>query len=208
MRSKFLVVACLLWVGFCSPAWGISLAINPSSTSITVGDMFDVAVEISGLDSENLAEFDLDILFDDTVLNFNSYMLGTELGDFSLFEADNLSLGNDTDGKVNLAALSFIWPDLTDPFYPLGFWVDQPSSFTLATIVFDGISAGTSAFSIDGGYILGDEEASPLFFDSIISASITVANGTTPIPEPGSIFLLGAGLIGVVGIIRKRGNRN
>ena len=28
-------------------------------------------VEISGLDSENLAEFDLDILFDDTVLNFN-----------------------------------------------------------------------------------------------------------------------------------------
>ncbi|MFC1615390.1 cohesin domain-containing protein [Patescibacteria group bacterium] len=182
----FLISVCCvcMFAVLSNQAWAGIVSFNPSSSSIGVGDPIDIDINISGLEIDNLATFDFNINYDDTVLNFVDYALGSELGDISIGDADDWSLGNLGGGVINLTEESWLWDfDL------------QPDSFTLATVSFTGNSIGISPLSFSN-VILGDDWGDPL--------SATLERGSVNVvPIPSTCLLLLFGLVGMVGIKRK-----
>lgn len=154
-------------------AWAIALSFSPSTSFFDVGDSIDVDIIISGMETDNLAEFSFDINYDDSILTFDSYVLGTELTD-PFWGQDDWSLGDRGGGIINLSELSWLMD-----------FSSQPDVFRLATVSFTGLTLGTSSLSFSN-VILGDDWGDPLSAD--------LETGTvSPVPEPATILLLGTG---------------
>lgn len=166
---------------------GVSLTLSPSASLIHTGDSLEVDVIISGLENDDLGTFDFNITYDTSVLDFDSYLLGDGLGDLDAGDAADWSRGDLGDGKINFSELSFLWN--------LDF---QSDTFTLATLIFMGSSAGTSALSFSD-VILSDGVGSSLS-SAYGSGTIGVSEEA---PELGTIFLIGSGLIGLARLRRK-----
>lgn len=183
--NKNLIILCLVCaaVFLCNPAWAITLSFNPSTTSVDVGDLIDLDIVISGMESDNLSSFDFNIIYDPAVLTFDSYTLGSELGNIGFFEADDLSWGDLGGGVINLKEFSWL--------FDFSF---QPDAFTLATVSFIGSTPGASLLSFSD-VILGDDWGFPLTAN-LESGSVDVS---IPIPEPTTVILLGIGVLGLAG---------
>ena len=168
-------------------AQAATLSFLPDYDSITVGETISVDVEISGLESVDLAGFDLDVSFDDSVLDFTGYTLYDELGAIPA-DAWDLSNGDDGFGTINLAEMSWLW-DLSG----------QSDSFTLATLTFEGLEVGCSDLTFTYAD-LSDDWGDVITIDSLGDGSVDV----NPVPLPGAVWLLGSGLAGLVGLKRRK----
>ncbi|MGD2116998.1 MAG: cohesin domain-containing protein [Chromatiales bacterium] len=183
--NEFVVRVCLLGAlalgaGNASAAM---LSFDGPST-VTVGSTFSVDVVASGFDTLDLGGFDLDVLFDDTMLSFVDYSLGVELTDLSVGQLD-LGLGEYATGVVNLAELSAL----------LDFSA-QPDEFVIATLTFAAPTKGVT--TLDFGYVgLTDDLGLPITDTSLGSLDISA------VPEPATALLLIPGLVGLVGLRRK-----
>lgn len=186
--NKILIGLCLVCaaVFLCNPVWATTLSFNPSAASINVGDFIDLDIVISGLENDNLSSFDFNVNYDPTLLTFEFYTLGSGLGDISFFEADDLSFGDLGGGVINLAEFSWLFD------FSL-----QPNEFTLATVSFTGSGPGVSLLSFSDVLLYDDFFPANLLSANLESGPVTV---TAVIPEPATILLLGAGLIGFVGL--------
>jgi hypothetical protein len=192
-RNKLLAqVGIFTFLISASAAQALTIEISPPAQTVSVGSIFSVDVGISGLgfsSAPSLSTFDLDISFDPTIIGFNSISFGDPvLGDqLDLFGFGSLtSFDNSLPGIVNMFELSFDLPSELDAF--------QADSFTLATLTFDALSAGTSFLGIPF-MILGDSFGSPLAASSI--AGTATVSPTATVPEPGTIVLLVLGLFGM-----------
>jgi hypothetical protein len=150
-------------------------------------------ITISGLGSHDLAAFDLNLNYDDTLLTFDSYILTNELGSFSdpagiAPDAEDWSLGDDGFGTVNLAVVSY----RSD-------FSSQPDAFTLATLSFSGDESAMADISLSD-IVLSDAFGYPISF-TVSGTDITVPRPNV-VPIPGTIWLLGTGLC-AVGVRRK-----
>lgn len=163
----------------------IELSIEPAMSRLASGESLDVEIRIAGLDTDDLGAFDLDLSFDPTVLQYQSYSLGVELadpdplfsglGDFS----DDSSAGS---GILTLAESSML-VDLTG----------QPDAFTLASVSFLAQQPGTSSLTFSRIELYdGSLSVNPLQVSS-------VTNGSVAVPVPGTLLLmpLGLGLLAV-----------
>jgi hypothetical protein len=190
-------VALALWQG---TAQAISLNLVPSPQTTFLGNTIDVAVTISDLGNgvaPSLSTYDLDISFDNTILDFNSVafgdpVLGDQLDLFlgSLTESEEPSLG-----VVNLFELSLDLSQDLDSF--------QADSFTLATLTFDTIATGISPLNLSI-VDLGDAFGAPLEAEAEVDdRSVTVSSRPLGIPEP-SFSLVGFGLtVGLGALLSK-----
>lgn len=194
VKGFFVLIGVIFSAAFlCSQSWALSLSFNPSSSSINVGDSIDIGIVVSGLEAGvDLGAFDISINYDSTILGFNTYTLGNGLGDVAAGDADNLSSGDDGAGNINLAELSYLW-DLSS----------QPDSFTLATISFSGIGAGTSPL-LFSNVTLSDYWGYPLTATTENGSVSIIASSTAPVPEPATMLLMATGLAGMFGISRKK----
>ena len=176
--------AVCLVIAFGNYVAGATLSFDPSTSTIGIGDQIGIDINVSGLEDVDLGAFDLNLNYEDTLLSFESYVLGDVLGDIP-GDADDWSLGDLGGGVINLAELSY-----------LDYFSSQPDAFFLATVFFTGSAMGTSSLFFSD-VDLGDQLGDPITGPSLETGSLTV------VPVPAVLWLLGSGLIGLVGFRRK-----
>ena len=185
-------------LAFAAPASAdpITLSFNPVNQSVNPGSPLFVALTISGLGaftSPSLGVYDLDVLFDPSILSltnvtFGDPVLGSQL---DLFGLGNIAQATSGTGFVNLFELSFDLPTDLDSL--------QPDSFILAILHFNALGSGTSPLTINVNAI-GDSLGTPL-------AAQVQQGSVTVVPEPGTVALFSAGLA-ASGVVRRRRGAN
>ena len=165
--------------------WAISLSFTPSASEIGIGESLSIDLVISDMQNDDLGYFEFDVNYDDSILEFDSYTLGSGLGDIALGDADDWSFGDLGAGTINLIELSY----LSD----LSF---QADFFTLATLSFTSLAAGTSPVSFSN-IVLSDAYGGALSAD-LMSSSV---DASASVPEPTTLLLFGTG-IAAFGVIR------
>jgi len=176
------------------------VSLSPSVSSQTLGGMFSLDVKISGLGSEIVSVFDLNIYFNPAQLKAVSYSLGPGLGgswtdlglvpgapgsptdSFDLFAYSNLVIPGDPASDDLLAA------------------VQDDDGFVMMTLNFEAVGAGVSQvwFGTDANErdVVGRNEA---FLNGVQFQSACVAvnsptggnNECRQVPEPSTYALLG-----------------
>ena len=186
-----------------NPAGAINLSFVAQDSEIQVGDQISIDIVVSELDDYVIAGFDFFVNFDDSILDFNSYVLGEGLGDLSLFdsngdpiEAEDWSELNGVpaytlgSGQIHLAEFSWLLEDALAS-------LQGDPSFTLATILLTGSGVGYSELSfsseIAGEFCGANIPVTPYQGSVDVSA----------VPEPSTCLLLGFGLLAMIGLRKK-----
>lgn len=152
-----------------------TIGFSPASPLLFAsGDLVDVDVVVSGLAGDIVAAYDLDIAYDDTALQFDDFVFGALLGGpVDSFQYFPFAAG----GVIDIA--EFSW--LTDAQVAA---LQDGNSVTLGTLKFTALADGPS--SLD--FIWGPGQ------DVKGAGNVVII---PVIPEPGTLLLLGTGLVGL-----------
>jgi hypothetical protein len=202
-RSVLLTVMVVFLYSYAT-AHAVLLSFVPASQSVVIGSAVSIDLVISGLGDHmppSLSTFDLDVSFDPAIVTLATTDTdGDGVIDSVVLDPtgqlDVLGLGGNPmsaqlvgPGTLNLFDLSLDDPVDLDTL--------QAGTFPLATITFGSIGLGTSSLDVLIN-ALGDAEGNPLPAD-VSAGSITVTQSSVQTPEPSTIFLLGACLLGLLG---------
>lgn len=187
--KRFLFIFFLLYfMAAVAQAFGASVSLLPDSQTIGVGDTADFDLYISGLGSyeaPSLGAFELDIMFDQNILAFESLIFGPYLG------YSDSSVDTATPGVVGLDEVSLI-PDSTLDLL-------QPASFNLANLTFTMINLGFSDLILEN-VVLSDP------FGQVITEPMLQGAKVYPVPVPCTFLLLLGGVAGLAGLRKKLRN--
>jgi hypothetical protein len=163
------------------------VSLQPTSSTISTGDIATVDVDISGVN--DLYAYQFDVLFGAAVSatseNEGSFLLGGGTTFFVPGAVDNLG------GSVTATANTLI-----------GAISGVDGSGTLVVLQFTGVDPGTTSIDL-ANVILLDSNFNSIDF-STENASVTVQGGGVPASEPSGLLLLGMGLITLVGFARRK----
>jgi hypothetical protein len=169
----------------------VILSLDPATQSSPGGELISVTLRIDGLGDGvplSLAAYDMDIEFDSSALSFAGYGMFDGLG--GPLDADDLSWGEYAPGIINVAEISYL-----DTF---DLWDFQPDGFALVELFFTPLKNATSDISIVFAEL----------FDASGSVDpinvIGVNNASVEVPAPGTIMLMGLGLLAMV--VRQKRN--
>ncbi len=198
MKKMLLCVAVFGMVMSAVPhmAEALTIGFSPATATVEIGSVVLVDVVVSDLGGEIVSAYDLDVTYDASILSVTDVTFGLSLGDEAWWEVFNDS-NTSVPGLIDFAQLSLLSDaDLA---------ALQPASFTLATLEFQAVAAGTSSldFTFDTFNDIKGLNAEMLEVDAG-SGSVTVSN---PIPEPHAalVFGLGAMVIGMSSTRRRCG---
>ncbi len=167
-------------------ASALALSFSPSPVSAGIGNSVLVDVVVSDLGTDLVAGFDLDVIYDPSVLLATNVVFGVHLGNPALFEAfTDFDLA--TAGRVDFAELSLL--DAAQ----LG--AIQTGSFTLATLQFDVVGAGMSslAYLFDANNLLIGATGEVL---DVVGRNGSVV-AVVPEPTAALLFVVGFALVGL-----------
>lgn len=200
MKKQAIALALALCGLLGAPAQAAVVTITPSSSAQVTGSQFALDVNISGLGSEVVSVFDLNIHFDPTMLSGVSYVLGGGLGgpwtDLGAILPDNFDL--------------FAFSNLVDPADPATddalAALQDDGGFTLATLTFDAVGAGVSqVFAGTGAFERDIVGRNAQFLTVQYQGACVAVNSPTggnnacaiAIPEPASVTLVTLALAGL-----------
>jgi hypothetical protein len=190
LRAAALSVGIFLALGLSSPTFADAiLSIDPVSSTVSTGNTFAVDVNISGVTDLYDYEFDLD--FNPAVIQASNVLEGAFLngGGSTFFIPGTI---DNTGGKVTfnadtlLTAISGV-----------------SGSGTLVVLDFIAIAAGTSDLTIPNNADLLLQDSTGALISTTQTAGLVAVQGTTAVPEPSVLVLLGAELL-VLGFGLKR----
>jgi len=165
------------------------ISFDPSSQSVELGDSVSVDLRISGLGDDSLGAFDINIAFDDSILDFQSFTFGTGLDVSGFGSVNGFAVAG---GDINIFEISLDSPSDLNTF--------QPNDFVLGSFTFDTLSIGTSTLDLTINAL--SDEFGFLLEAGAASGSIKVAAAS--VPAPAALWLFGTGLIGLIGFSRRR----
>jgi len=210
MKKLWLAAAVLLMMLFgLVQAEALTLSLTPSDQSIAPGETAYLDLVISEMNQPGqqyyLGAYSLDIVYEDSILAFDSIAFGDGLGvpdmdlgpglDPDLWDAEtDIYVDQTMAGTVGLSVVSFLWTDEL-----AGFQMGM-DSFTLATLGFLGTEAGIGNVSIENP-VLSDEYG--FVYDTFLSDAMVSVDSAAPIPEPATIMLLTSGLLGL-GVLNRK----
>jgi hypothetical protein len=181
-------------------AQAATVSITPSTSSVTVGDVFSVRVGIADLSAasgSSLSAFDFTLSFDNTAVSWLGFSLVdassglnqldfAEAGSFGFF-GDAYDTGSSSNSAFGLSGNS---AGVLDTL--------QADAFDFITLSFQALAPRASAvFAIDASdpallFVDSDAATLAVAFASA-SASVAIGGGGTGIPEPStSLLVLGA----------------
>jgi hypothetical protein len=172
----------------CATPAAATIAVNftPSSSHVAIGDSVVIDVGISGLGSEILSAYDLNFIYNPSILHAvgRSQLIG--------------DLGN-ADGDWDPLVEGGAWAISYDDDDTLA--ANQADSFKLFSFTLEGAADGVTSFGL--GFNLDDERNFVgLNFTSLAvnvgSACVAVGSGTcNSVPEPSSYALMAFALAGI-----------
>lgn len=176
-----------------TPASAITMSITPSAQSTMIGGAANVDIVVSGLNavSEIVAAFDVDLLYDPTILEAHLVNLNV----LAFGDADALTFINFLPGQIDI--------NLTSLLADADIELLQGDSVLLGSITFHGIADGVSALSFDadldfGRNVVGrDAQSLSLTAGSACIAVGAGACGVVPEPEVLPLIALGLLALGV-----------
>jgi hypothetical protein len=197
--KRFLIVTVLLLAGAVSaaPLRADLLTFSPLNQVVSLNSTANVTIVF---DTPIVGDFDLVVNWNPAIIAFDSFTLGTQLGDVSLGEA--FSGSSSTASSLGVFEFSFLTALELAGLQGVG-----PISFF--SIRFDAIGVGTSPLTFsppDGiGFIpIGDENGIQRTF-TFEAGSIRVTDDGVPgVPEPASLLLLSSGLTAIWIRMRRR----
>jgi hypothetical protein len=196
MRKMIFLIA-ILAITMVSAEQAQADTVSLSSATVTLGTTAAVTLDITGLGSGTaLGTFDVNVGFDPGILGFASATYGDpSLGD----QLDLESFGTFTNTTPGIGTVEVFELSLDSPSVLAR---SQATSFALVTLDFNTLGPGQSALSISIN-ALGDQNGNSLNATAI-DGTVTVNPSTVVAPEPGTVLLLGSGLLALVGAARKR----
>jgi len=193
MKKSLLALAATAAAVISAPASAaIIVSMNPAAQSVAIGDMISVDVQISGLGSEILSSFDVNVLFNSALVNGPG--LSFYGAQFGSVQDSYISASFDPGNTGAIGGSVLVDDDLAA--------VQTPGGFTFLT--FSWTAAADGALFLDFGPDLDfDRNVVGRRFQSLDATfqgtCIAIGTGdctTVPVPEPSSYALAGLALLG------------